>query len=79
MDNLHYEQFKRLDEISRQRMIEEIKAEGQIRQYRIHHPGIFERTMVRLAAWMISVGGRLRRRYEIPSTKGSRAAFNNHG
>ena len=79
MNNLQYEQFKRMDDINRRRMMEEIEAERQIRQYRVHHPGLFERTMFRLANWMISIGSRLRRRYDVPCAKESRAAFNNYG
>jgi len=71
MNHWQYEQYKQIDEFSRQRIISEIKAEKLVRQYRIYHPGIFERMMFRLANWMIAKGEGLRRRYEIPSANRS--------
>jgi len=77
MNNLQYEQYKRLDEYSRHQLAEEIKAEKLIQHYRLYHPGIFERMMFRFGTWMISIGNGLRRRYEIPSTKYSQTALSN--
>ena len=54
---------------NRQRILDEVK---QIRLEKlalgsqIYRPGLFERTMFRLANWMISTGKHLRKRYEIP-------------
>lgn len=68
MNHWQYEQYKQIDEFSRQRIISEIRAENLVGQYRIYHPGIFERMMFSLANWMIAKGKVLHRRYEIPST-----------
>ena len=67
MNQWQYEQYKQIDEYSRQRMLNEVGAERLVRQLRIYHPGIFTRTMFRLANWMITKGQGLRRRYEIPA------------
>lgn len=67
MNHWQYEQYKQMDEFSRQRIISEIRAEKLVRQLRIYHPGIFARMMFSLANWMIAKGHGLRRRYEIPS------------
>jgi hypothetical protein len=67
MNHWQYEQYKQIDEFSRQRIISEVEADKLVEQYRIYHPGIFERMMFRLANWMIIIGKGLRRRYEIPS------------
>jgi hypothetical protein len=47
----------------------QIRLEDMAYQARIHHPGIFERSMFNFANWMISTGKRLRKRYEIPAVK----------
>ena len=67
MNQWQYEQYKQIDDYSRQRIIAEVRAERVVRQLRIYHPGIFARMMFRLANWMIAKGQGLRRRYEIPS------------
>ena len=77
MNHWQYEQYKQIDEFSRQKMISEIRVEKLVRQYRVYHPGIFERTMFSLADWIISIGKRLRRRYEIPSTNCPQAVSSN--
>lgn len=68
MNHLQYEQYKQIDESYRQRMAAELQAEKLVQQHRIYHPGIFEKAMFKIANWMISVGKRLRQRYEIPAT-----------
>ena len=74
MNHLQYEQYKQIDESYRQRMVAELQAEKLVQQYRIYHPGIFEKGMFKLAIWIISVGKRLYRRYEIPATSGAQTA-----
>jgi hypothetical protein len=68
MNHLQYEQYKQIDESYRQRMVAELQAEKLVQQYRAYHPRMFEKAMFKLAIWMISVGKRLYRRYEIPAT-----------
>ncbi|MCI0556806.1 MAG: hypothetical protein L0287_38190 [Anaerolineae bacterium] len=77
MNHWQFEQYKQMDEYNRQRMMAEIRTERLIRQTRVYHPGIFKRTMIGLANWMISKGKRLRRRYEIPATSCSQKASRN--
>jgi hypothetical protein len=74
MNHLKYEQYKQIDESYRQRMVAELQAEKLVQQYRVYHPGIFEKAMFKLAIWMISVGKRLYRRYEIPATSCAQTA-----
>lgn len=74
MNHLQYEQYKQIDESYRQRMAAELQAEKLVQQYRVYHPGIFEKAMFKLANWMISAGKRLRQRYEIPATSGAQTA-----
>lgn len=45
---------------------EHIRLERIALTSRVYHPGLFERTMFRLANWMISKGKQLRKRYEVP-------------
>jgi hypothetical protein len=57
-------------EYNRQRISEEmeqIRLEKLALRSRVYRPGLFERTMFNLANWMISAGGQLRKRYEIPT------------
>ena len=57
-------------EYNRQRIVEEmeqIRLEKLALRSHVHRPGLFERTMFNFANWMISTGGRLRKRYEIPA------------
>jgi len=77
MNHWQYEQYKQMDEYNRQKMITEIRADRLVQQYRIYHPGIFERIMFRFANWMIEKGKGLRRRYEIPSTNGAHSTSRN--
>lgn len=56
-------------EYNRQRILDEVKQiqlEKLALGSQIYRPGMFERTMFRLANWMIATGKYLRRRYEIP-------------
>jgi len=56
-------------EYNRQRILDEVKQiqlEKLALGSQIYHPGIFERTMFKLANWMIATGKHLRQRYEIP-------------
>lgn len=77
MNHWQYEQYKQIDEFYRQRVMAELRAHKLVWQYRIYHPGSFERTMLKLANWMISKGKQIRRRYEIPSSNCSRTASGN--
>ena len=57
-------------EYHRQEILEQARQIGLERlthQSRVQHPRFFERSMFRLANWMISTGKQLRRRYEIPA------------
>jgi hypothetical protein len=47
--------------------VAELQAEKLVQQYRVYHPGVFEKAMFKLGDWMISKGRQIRRRYEIPS------------
>jgi len=56
-------------EYNRQRILDEVKQirlEKMALGSQIYRPALFERTMFRLANWMISTGKHLRKRYEIP-------------
>jgi len=74
MNHWQYEQYKQIDESYRQRIVAKFQAEKLVQQYRIYHPGIFEKAMFKLANWMISVGKRLRQRYEIPASSCAQTA-----
>ena len=45
---------------------EHIRLENFAVSSRVYRPGAFERTMFKLANWMISTGKLLRKRYEVP-------------
>lgn len=77
MNHLHYEQYGKIDESYRQRMVAEFQAERLVQQYHVYHPGIFEKAMFKLANWMISAGKQLRRRYEIPPANCSQTTSRN--
>lgn len=77
MNHWQYEQYKQLDEFSRQRILSEVRAENLVRQFRAYHPNMFERVMFSLANWMISKGKQLRHRYDIPASNGSQRTFDN--
>ena len=77
MNHWQFEQYKQIDEISRQRIVSEVRAENLVRKLRTYHPGPFERMMFRLANWMILKGRQLRRRYEIPETSCNQQASRN--
>ena len=47
--------------------IEQIRLEKIAVSSRVYRPGLFERTMINFANWMISTGKQLRKRYEIPA------------
>ena len=54
-------------EYHRQRILDEVKQirlEKLALSSRVYRPGLFERTMFKLANWMISTGKHLRQRYE---------------
>ena len=62
--------FEFMAEYNRQRIVEEmeqIHLEKLALRSRVHRPGLFGRTMFNFANWMISTGGQLRKRYEIPT------------
>jgi hypothetical protein len=74
MNNWHNE-F--LSEYHRRQILEEvehIRLEKIARRSRLYRPRLFERTMFRLANWMISTGKQLRKRYEVPAVKCSESA-----
>ena len=67
MNNWHIEYMAEYD---RQHILEEaekIRLENIASQFRVHQPGLFERTMFNFANWMISTGSQLRKRYEAPT------------
>ena len=68
MYHWQYEQYTQIDEFYRQQMASEMQAEKLIQHYRIYHPALFERIMVKLANWMIRKGAQIRQRYENPTT-----------
>ena len=53
--------------------VEHIHLEKLAMGARVYHPGVFERTMLNFANWMISTGKQLRKRYEIPAVDGSQS------
>jgi hypothetical protein len=67
MNHWQYEQYKQIDEFSRQRILSEVRVEKLVRQLRVYHPSMFARIMFILANWMIVIGKGFQRRYEIPS------------
>lgn len=67
-----------MDESARRRIMQEVAAEKLIRDYAVYHPDRLERTMNAVAGWMISIGERLRRRYEVPPVSGSCCASESH-
>ena len=67
-------------EYNRQRIVEEMKQirlENLALRSRVYRPGLFGRTMLNFANWMISTGGQLRKRYEIPAMPGSNSPTEN--
>lgn len=61
-----------LAECHRQRIREEVRQiylERSARKSRLYRPGLFERTMFNVGNWMISIGKRLCKHYEVPSVK----------
>lgn len=77
MNHWQYEQYKQIDEFYRQRVLAGLRTHKLVWKYRIYHPGSIERTMLKLANWMISKGKQIRRRYEMPSSNCSRTASDN--
>jgi hypothetical protein len=58
-----------MSEYHRQDILEDanqIRLEKLALKSRLYRPGLFARTMFRLANWMISTGRQLRERYEMP-------------
>ena len=53
--------------------IEQIRLEKIAVSSRVYRPGLFERTMINFANWMISTGKQLRKRYEIPAVDCSKS------
>ena len=53
--------------------IEQIHLEKIAVSSRVYRPGLFERTMINFANWMISTGKQLRKRYEIPAVDCSKS------
>ena len=77
MNDWQYEQYKRINEDVRQRMIEEARIVRLIRESRGDQPGLFEQIMFKLANWMISSGRQLQRRYDISAVKYGREESGN--
>jgi hypothetical protein len=66
---MNYFQDEQTAKYNRQRILYEVKQirlEKLALGSRTYRPGLFERTMFRLANWMVSTGKHLRKRYEIP-------------
>ena len=62
--------FEFMAEYNRQRIMEEmeqIRLEKLALRSRDYRPSLFGRTMFKFANWMITTGGQLRKRYEIPA------------
>jgi hypothetical protein len=51
--------------------VEQIRLEQLALKSRVYRPGLFARTMFRLANWMITTGKQLRKRYEVPTASSS--------
>lgn len=67
---MNYFQDEYTAEYNRQRILDEVKQIhlGKLAlKSRVYRPGLFERTMLNFANWMVSTGKQLRKRYEIPS------------
>ena len=67
-------------EYNRQRILDEVKQirlEKLALDSQIYRPGPFERTMFRLANWMIFTGKHLRKRYEIPQVNCNQTTSSN--
>jgi hypothetical protein len=61
--------YENIAAYNRQRATEtiiEIRHEKHLLRSQVYHPGVFERTMLRVANWMIAAGKQIRQRYEIP-------------
>ena len=68
---MNFRHFELMAEYDRQRILEEsrhIQLEKLALQSQVYRPGLFERIMFNFANWMISTGGLLRKRYDIPTT-----------
>ena len=63
-----YELLEKLNADHHKSMLEQAFTERMLRESRSVHPGRFERSMIRLADWLITMGERVRRRYESPGT-----------
>ena len=71
---MNYFQDEQTAEYNRQQIIEafhQIRLEQTAIKSRLYQPGRFGRMMFNFANWMISTGKQLRKRYEIPVTKGN--------
>ena len=67
-------------EYNRQRILEEtalIRLEHQAQPRRVGQPRLIERTMFKVADWMISTGKRLRQKYEMRSVEGNQRPSGN--
>ena len=67
MNNWHIEFMAEYDRRHILEEAEEIRLEDLASRGRVYQPGVFERTMVHFANWMISAGSQLRKRYEVPA------------
>ena len=65
MNNWHTEFMAEYDRQHILEVAEESRLGSQASPFRVYRPGIFERTIVLLANWMISTGRQLRERYEV--------------
>jgi len=54
-------------EYHRQDILNDSEQTRLAMQSRVYRPGLFARTMHNLAAWMISTGKELHKRYELPT------------
>jgi hypothetical protein len=51
--------------------IEQIRLERLARKSQVYRPGLFAKTMIKFATWMITTGKQLRKRYEVPAVNSS--------
>ena len=66
MNTFDYENTAAYNRQRAMEIVTEIRHENRLMRSRVYHPGLFERTMLRIANWMIAAGKQLRKRYEIP-------------
>lgn len=66
MNTFDYENTAAYNRQRAKEIITEIRHEKHLLQSQVYHLGLFERTMLHVANWMIAAGKQLRQRYEMP-------------